>query len=836
MRKEMQMLFWIWLIATAIIVLCADQGAEAGSAADPVKTTEAELALRDRWVAARFLHQPDRAPGWQPGLVVLANHDPVTLNQRDGRPLNLAGTLYTRGLYCHAVSHVVVRLPGPARRFDAVVGIDKEANGGSVVFSLEADGKRLWQSDVLHCNQPGVPVSVDLPASTELSLRVGDAGDGIACDQSDWADARVTLQNGEVIWLGDLPFVELVPRPEPADPFFSFIYGGRHSSELLPHWRFSRSQRKLTDGRQSYELTWTDPETGLEVNATGVTYTDFPVVEWTVRLRNTSAADTPIIEALQGADLYWERPAGVEFMLHHARGTTVQAIDYEPLETPLVPNSRYTFAPLDGRPCAGVFPYFNVQWGNQGVFAVVGWPGQWSATFARNDANRLVWSAGQQLTHFTLKPGETARTPLIVLMYWQGDRMRAHNMWRRWMVAHNVPKQHGKPAPPMVNGCSSHQLHEMINANTANQKEYIDRYLAAGIRLDHWWMDAGWYVTRGDWPDTGTWEVDRKRFPNGLREISDHAHSKGVKTLVWFEPERVARGTQLDLEHPEWLLEAPGTDWKLLDLGNPDAVKWLTEHIDGLLRSEGIDLYRQDYNIQPLAYWRHADSPDRQGITEMRYVEGYLAYWDALRQRHPDMLIDSCASGGHRNDLETMRRSVPLLRSDYIMEPVGQQAHTYGLSFWLPYHGTGTSRLDEYEIRSVWTTELTACWDIRDPKLDKARLKRYVDEWRLVATATLGDYYPITPWSVSDDAWIGWQFHKPADDSGVIQMFRRAGSPYESVRARLHGLDPAGVYLVRDMDAPRARRMSGRSLLDTGLLIKISQPRKAVVIHYRRLP
>jgi len=52
-------------------------------------------------------------------------------------------------------------------------------------------------------------------------------------------------------------------------------------------------------------------------------------------------------------------------------------------------------------------------------------------------------------------------------------------------------------------------------------------------------------------------------------------------------------------------------------------------------------------------------------MTENLYVQGYLAYWDGLLQQHPGMLIDSCASGGRRNDLETLRRAVPLLRSDY---------------------------------------------------------------------------------------------------------------------------------------------------------------------------
>ncbi len=104
---------------------------------------------------------------------------------------------------------------------------------------------------------------------------------------------------------------------------------------------------------------------------------------------------------------------------------------------------------------------------------------------------------------------------------------------------------------------------------------------------------------------------------------------------------------------------------KLLDLGNPAAQKWLTDHVDKTITEQGIDLYRQDFNFDPLGYWRGNDAPDRQGITENLHVQGYLAYWDELRRRHPKLLLDSCASGGRRNDLETLRRSVPLHKTDY---------------------------------------------------------------------------------------------------------------------------------------------------------------------------
>ena len=139
-------------------------------------------------------------------------------------------------------------------------------------------------------------------------------------------------------------------------------------------------------------------------------------------------------------------------------------------------------------------------------------------------------------------------------------------------------------------------------------------------------------------------------------------------------------------------LGRPGEDGvRLLNLGDPAARQWLTDHVDRLLTEQGIDLYRQDFNMDPLAFWRAADAPDRQGITENQArdrLPGVLGRTAAPASRHADRLL--CARGGRRNDLETMRRAVPLWRSDYAFEPIGHQCMTYGISLWLPYHGTGT--------------------------------------------------------------------------------------------------------------------------------------------------
>ncbi len=472
---------------------------------------------------------------------------------------------------------------------------------------------------------------------------------------------------------------------------------------------------------------------------------------------------------------------------------------------------------------------------------MVGWPGQWAASFERDAGDALRIRAGQELTHLTLHPGEQIRTPLVVLQFWQEDRIDAQNQWRRWMLSHNVPHVDGAPPSPMLTSCSG-GFFPGLKCNAQDEVQFIDTLSREGVQLDYWWMDAGWYPCEA-WPATGTWEVDRSRFPEGIRAVSDHAHTRGTKLILWFEPERVAPGTWLYEQHPEWLLGADGGQ-KLLDLGNVAARTWLTEHVDQMISQQGIDLYRQDFNMDPLPYWRAADSEDRQGMTEIRHVEGYLAYWDQLRRRHPQLLIDSCASGGRRNDLETMRRAVPLLRSDYqsfagdVSYAIGNQAQTYGLAFWLPYFGTGVYYTNQsllYCARSYFCPAFGFCADVRRSDIQWDSFRRVVDDWRAVAPAMLGDYYPLTPYNLGDDIWMAWQFHRADRGAGVVQAFRRRGSIYQSARLPLRGLVPNARYQICSRDDGSTIQMTGRELLDAGLEVRIQDRPGSTILTYQQV-
>ncbi len=467
------------------------------------------------------------------------------------------------------------------------------------------------------------------------------------------------------------------------------------------------------------------------------------------------------------------------------------------------------------------------------MIVAVGWPGQWAGRFSRDAERSLRIEAGQQLSRFKLLPGEEVRAPRIVMLFWKGDWIRGQNLWRRWMMAHNMPKPGGKLPPPQVAASSSAYYIEMAEADEENQKLFIDRFAEEGLDIDYWWIDAGWHVFKSYWLDIGTWEPDPKRFPRGLRPISDHLHTRGQKMILWFVPEYATVGTRVDELPAEWLLEGDTERFKMVNLGIPEAREWLTEHVDRQIKEQGVDLYRHDGN-PPLGHWRRHETADRQGITENRYVRGYLAYWDQLRARNPTILTDICAGGGGRNDVEGLRRAVPLWRSDYAFETTGMQNLTYGMALWVPYFGTGVIQLDSYACRSQMAPALTCSWDVRNPDLDYGFLRRFLSQWRQVAENYYGDFYPLTPFRPEDDVWMAWQFNRPETGEGMVQAFRRRQSRCESMRFALQGLDGSATYEVNDMDSSNPIESTGTQLMDDGLLVALHKQPDSALIAYRR--
>ncbi|MCC6585154.1 MAG: alpha-galactosidase [Bryobacterales bacterium] len=766
----------------------------------------------------------------------------VEKNRIRGRLLRIKEQEFDRGVVQPSPGEIRVVLEKPAAAFEAMVGVDSNDLGyysnqgrGGVVASIEVGGREAFRSPLMKEGLAAAPVKVDLGGAREFSLKLAAAGEKsryhqAEWDQADWAMARIKLVDGSEVWLADLPVGPFEGAPAATLPF-SFRYDGQPAA--VPE-NVSRSRRELDANRTEHRVEYTVAGSTLQVRLAAVEYRDFPAVEWTVYLRNTGTERTGLIEDLQAIDATFTRGAGGEFVLHHSLGSRTKPDDYMPLATALPAKKLTHLASVGGRGSDGILPYFNIESAGRGMLLAVGWPGQWAADFNRDEARGLHVRAGQELTHFRLAPNEEVRTPLIALLFYDGDWIAGQNLWRRWMVVHNLPRPGGKLHPPQVASGSGRQTVEMQEANEENQMRFLNRELDRGLPLDYWWMDAGWYPFAKGWPDVGTWEPDAARFPRGFKPISDAAHKRNVNIIVWFEPERVRPDTWLDREHPEWLLKRERSQDRLLDLGNPAAREWLTEHVSRLIREQGIDLYRQDFNFEPLRYWREKDAPDRQGIAENKHVAGYLAYWDELRRRFPHMTIDTCASGGRRNDLETLRRGVPLWRSDEAYDPISMQSISYGIALWIPYYGTGINSVEPYLFRSQMTPALALGLDPGNYTNGYERLKQRIAEWRKAARNYNGEYYPLTAYSLDLSAWIAWQFNSPESGEGMIQVFRRPESPFEEARFRLRGLDARGTYLVTDVDSAKETAVSGAVLMDEGLPVRLAKRPSAGLLMYRR--
>ena len=113
-------------------------------------------------------------------------------------------------------------------------------------------------------------------------------------------------------------------------------------------------------------------------------------------------------------------------------------------------------------------------------------------------------------------------------------------------------------------------------------------------------LDAAWFRDAETFPlGVGNYSV-RDVFDYTLKPVSDYAHKSGFRFLVWFEPERVCRGTEMYASHPEYMLKGESGDSFLYYLSAPGAAEYLASALLDAMDKNGIDILRIDYNIIPI--------------------------------------------------------------------------------------------------------------------------------------------------------------------------------------------------------------------------------------------
>ena len=509
----------------------------------------------------------------------------------------------------------------------------------------------------------------------------------------------------------------------------------------------------------------------------------------------------------------------------------------------LFPGWKKRFTAYGGRSSDGKAPFFNIHKDDKGYIIAVGWSGQWAFECERTN-DGIILKSGIDGLSFSMQAGERLSTSSVVIMSYSGSYLDGQNKWRRLVRKHfsliGRPGrlEHGPLCAGIWGGMPTDSVLERLDI-IGRQK----------LPFEYIWMDAGWYGDgkqpspdefEGDWGQhTGDWRVNLNYHPDGLKAVTEKVHESGRKFLLWFEPERVIDGTPITSQHPEYFLRKEGSSNLLLDLGNEDAWNYCFDTLSGIINELGIDFYRHDFNMQPLTYWNNNDAADRKGITQIKHINGLYRLWDSLLKRFPGLMIDNCASGGKRIDIETLRRSVPLWRSDAMcpadFRPETAQCHALTFPMWLPYSGTGAGRqYDTYRIRSCYSSCLTVnyAYSQRDTfgdsweKLDW--IKKMLGEYLKVRPYLDGDFYPLTSFSIYDDAWTVLQYDCPEKKEGIILAFRRPESCFDRGHFEIRGSKGAKEYTFTDADAQTSFSTTGREIE-----IELPEKRSSKLLFYK---
>jgi len=760
------------------------------------------------------------------------------------KPICLADKIYEHGIGVHAVSDLLAQLPKPALRFTAVAGLDRnEQTRGravnKVVFSVEAGGKTVWESAAVGISDAPIQVNVALAGVTEFHLMAKLAGSRANLCHVDWGDARVEYANGEKVWLEEYAGSGTILNRLP----FSFVLGGQSSRDVLSSWACSKSDSVAGD-RVMHKMVWTKPDGTFQVRCLAVEFFHHPVVEWRTWFKNTGQQNSPVLEHILSLDaqveessrMYPNQSPKMPAVLHCSKGSDFANTDFMPICALLDLEQSYHMKSFAGRSSLSYLPFWNLQFHNTGLVTALGWSGDWDAEFVYPKSNQVNMKAGFSHVSLYLKPGEEISSPSVCLLYYEGaDPLRGHNLFRRYMRDAVAPRwQNGEPVVLAMSGGAS----ALETVNEKNQLDYIEKIAGTGAQV--YWLDAGWYAgpEGADWgAGRGNWFPDKTKFPRGMRVLADAAHSKGLKFLLWFDPEVASPGSDIAIKHPDWLIRNHDKEVGLYNLGNPDARRYMTDLIGSLLIQWDVDIFRNDFNMDPGPRWQLADEPGRRGITEIRYVEGVYAFWDELLQRKPGLLIDNCASGGRRIDYETCKRSVPLWRSDYQCLPApdlyeSAQNMTYGLGYYLPFQSTGFGlSSDKYKNRSLATASVVL--SIGTPTPDELAtvpfndVKAVWDDITSYSYLMTRDFYPLTEFSLTDQVWMVLQYDWPEKGEGCVLCFRRPNAPYPQAELALRAMDANAKYKVTYLDTREEKILQGEQMKT--LPVKLNRGESAVI-------
>lgn len=633
---------------------------------------------------------------------------------------------------------------------------------------------------------------------------------------------------------------------------FSFEYGEHSSDDLLPSWKRSTTTEPAgIDVKQT--VTWEDPETGLRVEWAVHQYGDRDAAELSLYFENRGTQPSALLRKIRPYRVSYTSPMEVIYCTGGVGGWWLPPVtqpippNFQPTTTRISPETApLRIEAMDGWSSNHHLPFWLVMTPEgEGFYYGLGWTGQWVADFVSAPMGGVIAEAGMEHLNLRLHPGERISQPTLLVGHFSGGRWKGHNALRRTLSERYVPLLDGKKVLPPV----SWNHYFGVGGNDIDEKKMVK---AAGdmngIGFEYFCQDAGWYNV--DFWQSGDWRPNPSKFPNGLEPVARAVNLNGMKMGLWFDPERVTDAAYEAFPRKDLLVPARrggepalenGIHVWLVDLSRPEACDWVFETIGGYVKKLPLGWIRWDFNYPPLEMWIHShdSEPERLGIKEIRYIEGLYSVLDRLNHEFPGLLVEWCAGGGRRIDLETLRRTHTQWKSDITGDGEITRPQLTGGNLFLPGNTMNSNliRLEsEYDYLSQFGGPLGFSLDCGALKPEKReQVREMISLYKELRPFLCEDYYPLFGDYPSDpQLWDGWQFHSPKDESGFFLVFHPSQSSTQAAQIHLVGLSPDQKYRLKSSHPGEFPETSmGRDLL-SGFSVKLDQPRTAVLVRYQK--
>ena len=447
---------------------------------------------------------------------------------------------------------------------------------------------------------------------------------------------------------------------------------------------------------------------------------------------------------------------------------------------------------------------------------------------------------------WNLKPGEQFDTPETVLVYSTeglgGMSAIFHRLYRKRVCR---GKFREKERPVLLNSWEG--MYFAISEE--KMLELADTAVEAGIELLV--MDDGWFRGRNsDTTSLGDWVEDQEKFPEGLQKLAEKVREKGVEFGIWFEPEMVSPESELYKKHPDWVIRSKryrpirSRNQLVLDLANPEVREYLIEALSKILKNGNITYVKWDMNRHLTDLGSAFLNRENQGELSHRYVLGLYSILEYLTEMFPDVLFESCSSGGGRFDAGMLYYMPQTWTSDNT-DAVCRLKIQHGTSMLFPTVSMGAhvsavpnhqvGRTTSLETRYIVAAAGNLGYELDLQKLSQDEMeliKKQIAQYKKIRrTVQFGAYYRLAdPFSENQSAWNFVSEDGKQIVFSHVQILAR--SAYRIPTLRLRGLDPKAEY----KNVETGEVFGGDELMYAGITIpRVRQDFSATMIIFEKM-